>query len=254
VNKSKACTSCRESKDPSEFHRSPQRPDGLYPYCKVCRSAMARGRNPRRPDPSKPVAGPGEKVCPRCRNSKKLASFPKHCGYKDGHHPYCRERKAKSDAASHTRHRDRRNAAARESYRTQPGPYKERALAAYHADRELVKQRATTWAVANPERRREIRLASARRRYVLDPERKREVWRRRQAAIRRGCVVFPFTVEQLAAKVAYWGGRCWVCGVPYEAIDHVKPLARLGPHMLANLRPICSPCNTRKRDRWPLAG
>lgn len=79
----------------------------------------------------------------------------------------------------------------------------------------------------------------------------REHDRRRYASVKRGCAVYPFTTEQLAAKVAYWGHRCWICRGPFEAIDHVKPLAKLGPHMLANLRPICTACNTRKRDRWP---
>jgi 5-methylcytosine-specific restriction endonuclease McrA len=78
------------------------------------------------------------------------------------------------------------------------------------------------------------------------------VWRRRHAAIKRGVAVYQFTSEQVAAKVAFWGALCWVCRAPYEAIDHVKPLAKGGPHMLANLRPICTACNSRKRDRWPL--
>ncbi|MFI1913471.1 HNH endonuclease [Nocardia sp. NPDC020380] len=51
--------------------------------------------------------------------------------------------------------------------------------------------------------------------------------------------------------MAYFGGRCWLCRAPYEAIDHVKPLAQGGAHCLSNLRPICSPCNLRKGDRWP---
>ncbi|MGX7727586.1 HNH endonuclease [Rhodococcus sp. 5G237] len=34
-------------------------------------------------------------------------------------------------------------------------------------------------------------------------------------------------------------------------VDHVKPINKGGPHMLANLRPACGPCNSRKRDQWP---
>jgi 5-methylcytosine-specific restriction endonuclease McrA len=139
------------------------------------------------------------------------------------------------------------------AYRADPEPYKVRARERYARVPDVVKAQATAWAQANPERRHEIRLASFRRQYAIDPERFRESWRKRQAAIRRGCAVYPFTTDQLAAKVAYWGFRCWICSGPFEAIDHVKPLAKQGPHMLANLRPICTACNTRKRDRWPFA-
>lgn len=57
------------------------------------------------------------------------------------------------------------------------------------------------------------------------------------------------TTEQIQARVAYYGERCYLCGKPYEAIDHVIPLARGGSNWPANLRPICKPCNCRKCDR-----
>lgn len=60
-----------------------------------------------------------------------------------------------------------------------------------------------------------------------------------------------FTAEQLAAKWAYWGDKCWVCGGVPTAMDHVKPIAKGGAHMLCNLRPICKPCNSRKHAKWP---
>lgn len=69
----------------------------------------------------------------------------------------------------------------------------------------------------------------------------------------RAATVAPFTREQLAARMAYFGNRCWICAGPFEQVDHVKPLAKGGPHMLANLRPSCAPCNNRKRARWPLS-
>lgn len=60
------------------------------------------------------------------------------------------------------------------------------------------------------------------------------------------------TVRQLAKKVRYWGSRCWVCGDNWTAIDHVKPLTKGGAHMLCNLRPICTSCNSSKGSKWPL--
>ena len=58
------------------------------------------------------------------------------------------------------------------------------------------------------------------------------------------------TIQGIEARLAYWGYRCWVCGQPYEAIDHVKPLSRGGAQWPANLRPIFRSCNSRKNDKW----
>jgi 5-methylcytosine-specific restriction endonuclease McrA len=43
-----------------------------------------------------------------------------------------------------------------------------------------------------------------------------------------------------------------MCGAEAVEWDHVKPLAKGGAHILANLRPACLSCNRSKRDRWPL--
>jgi 5-methylcytosine-specific restriction endonuclease McrA len=47
---------------------------------------------------------------------------------------------------------------------------------------------------------------------------------------------------------------CWLCGGPREQVDHVKPIAAGGSHILANLRPICGSCNQKKWATWPLNG
>lgn len=67
-----------------------------------------------------------------------------------------------------------------------------------------------------------------------------------------GVASVPFTFEQVLARFAMFGDRCWMCGVAGVDLhmDHVKPVARGGPHMLSNIRPACKPCNSRKSDRW----
>jgi hypothetical protein len=62
------------------------------------------------------------------------------------------------------------------------------------------------------------------------------------------------TPSLIAARREMWGGRCYVCGAPATAIDHVKPVARGGAHWPCNLRPICKSCNSRKGTKWPFAG
>lgn len=71
----------------------------------------------------------------------------------------------------------------------------------------------------------------------------------RRAHITRTYTV-PFTATQMAARLAFYGYRCWMCGGPYEHLDHVKPIAAGGPHMLANLRPSCAKCNLSKGRSW----
>lgn len=80
---------------------------------------------------------------------------------------------------------------------------------------------------------------------------------RRRAFLQRGGSpqrAVSFTAQQKAARWAMWGGRCWICGIA-EATqeDHVKPVSAGGWDCLSNLRPVCGPCNTRKRGAWPLS-
>lgn len=59
------------------------------------------------------------------------------------------------------------------------------------------------------------------------------------------------TAEQLQARIDFFGSKCWMCGAPWEHIDHVIPLSKGGTNWPANLRPACSSCNLRKSDQWP---
>jgi len=70
----------------------------------------------------------------------------------------------------------------------------------------------------------------------------------RRARINGGAIV-KFTVTQLRARLSMYGGRCWMCGKPGKQVDHVIPLAKGGPHVLANLRPACGKCNRKKGAR-----
>lgn len=58
------------------------------------------------------------------------------------------------------------------------------------------------------------------------------------------------TVESVVQRMQAQGSKCWMCGKPASTIDHVKPLSKGGLHILANMRPACLSCNSRKRNRW----
>lgn len=222
--KAKTCQRCRELKPVEDFSRNRSRPDGLAHYCRPCKAEAAAKRYAARPEVVRQAA----------------------------RDYYQANRARKLDSAREYRETNRD--ALRKDNRA-------RKAAALAADPERIRAQQRAWRAANPDRVRQY----ARKRYIDNPEKYRAAvaaWcqanrdasneiRRRYKARKRSAVCVPFTTAQLAAKVAYWGDRCWVCAGSWDSIDHVKPLAKRGPHMLANLRPICTPCNTRKRDRWP---
>jgi 5-methylcytosine-specific restriction endonuclease McrA len=59
------------------------------------------------------------------------------------------------------------------------------------------------------------------------------------------------TTELLEARWDFYGRRCYLCGKPATATDHVKPLAKGGAQWPCNLRPICPVCNSMKNAHWP---
>lgn len=71
---------------------------------------------------------------------------------------------------------------------------------------------------ANRQRRAEYR----RQYWEKNPEMRVENARRYKAR-KLAALTVPFTTEQLAARMAYWGNRCWMCGGPPETVDHVIP-------------------------------
>lgn len=113
------------------------------------------------------------------------------------------------------------------------------------ANRELVREIGRRWRQANPELYAAAQEAWRRAGGAASQSRKR---RARQAAV----LHIPFTETQLRLRLLMYPG-CWMCGGPKESVDHVKPLAKGGAHVLANLRPACVSCNSAKRDRWPFA-
>jgi len=82
-------------------------------------------------------------------------------------------------------------------------------------------------------------------------ERGRDVAARRRVRKRALAVEWPMPPAKVQARIDFYGGRCYICGVEdATTIDHVKPIAKGGPHIPANLRPCCLSCNSRKRDIW----
>lgn len=103
------------------------------------------------------------------------------------------------------------------------------------------------WEKARREREGDRMRAADRERFVRD--RDKRILNVKACSYRRRTAKGRASGPQIAARVAYYGGRCYMCGGPYEHIDHVIPLARGGTNWPANLRPACAKCNLRKGDR-----
>jgi len=149
--------------------------------------------------------------------------------------PDCAARRAEQKARANKKHYYRdveaARAGGRASYARNAEQRRADALAAYYRNPAATMERNARWRESNRDRyRMHVRLTNHRR---------------------RAFSTRPFTIEQLDARAAYFGYRCWVCGIEFTEWDHVKPVSKGGPHMLANLRPICTHHNRRKSARWP---
>lgn len=196
---------------------------------------------------------PAGKACSKCGETKPLEEFP-------------RQQKGLYGRAS--RCKECRNAYRATQRREIPQTVlaKERTYRAANAERirsygagwkreerarnpEVVRARQNAW---------RARTADARRAWwnawrEANPERWREITRQaqhRRRARKRNSLALHFSNEQLLAKMAYWGNRCYACGAPWSQADHVKPISRGGGHLLANLRPMCRSCNASKGSKW----
>ncbi len=196
---------------------------------------------------------PTRKPCTRCEVEKDLDAFPRAKKGLHGRRSQCKE--------CHNAHRARLRReqpeivlAKEKAYRAanvaRNRPYqREWKRAEQVADPDKVRRRRNAWRAANAAHSRAWwnawRAANADRWRAIT-----RLAQQRRRARRRSNLVLPFTQEQLLARMAYWGSRCYMCRGPWNAIEHVKPVSWGGGHLLANLRPSCTSCNTRKGSAW----
>lgn len=205
------CTRCETIKSVSEFGKNSRSPSGLKSWCRPCSNAYTKDWLSKNPESLQRQRS----ATARWREANPDRGLEHARSYK-------------------RRHRDDINARRR-------SPEQKAVNNAYNAVfRQDPLRRASAvdgsraWAAANPERYQENQ--------------------RRAGALRRarksGAHSIPFTREQLAARMQFFGNVCWMCGGAFEHVDHVKPLKADGPHILANLRPACAACNVSKSGKW----
>lgn len=212
------------------------------------------------------------KRCCTCNEYKSFEDFNRYSKSPDGRQPRCRECQKIKRVEWYAKNRESEIKKAREWNLANPErvrqidrkrashPRRKRQIAASQKrHRPKYKAREARQRRENPERFREIeRLWRARNKESI-AERKRRyrttnpniAWQEKAKTHRRRALakIGP-SAEEIQQKMEYHGYRCWICGDISNSVDHVKPLAAGGPHILANLRPACIPCNSRKHARW----
>lgn len=192
------------------------------------------------------------KQCVDCGDTKSLDQFALHRKDGERRRPHCKpcgvertrvwqndnkERKRATGLRWFHKHKEAANAAQRKRRKRRDVRTKDRAYQkAYrkaHPDTTTRLWRKR-WREAHPVLVKELACIRAKRRYARMKGAKGHV-----------------TPTQLRSRIAYYGGRCWMCGVQATEIDHVKPIAKGGAHLACNLRPACGACNRKKSDIWP---
>ncbi len=200
-----------------------------------------------------------------CGLDKATTEFTANRSLQDGLCRLCKPCRKAEKAASHQRNREKQLRKFAAWRAANPDKVKANNARSYRDGREKVRAQQNAKRAANPDLNRERqsayyaankqRFEGYRKRYKAEnPERWRmamSVGRHRYEAAKRAATVQSFTAAQLEARVSVFGDRCAYCSGPFEQLDHLKPIARGGPHCLANFRPACAACNHRKRAKNP---
>ena len=223
MGETKCCVKCKQVKPLIDFNKDSSAKDGRRGRCKECRHEYncEYGRLNYLMHP--------EKVREQHRIYRAAhgeEEREQHRNYRVTHKEEIRKRKRIYEAS----HR-RKTRIYSEEYREK---MRERQSIYYKLHGERIRERVHAYQKAYPE----IDRARVSRRYA-----------RKLGAFGANYT----TTQMIEARREYYGNRCWICGDPAQAMDHVKPLIRGGAHLPCNLRPICTHCNTSKHDKWPFS-
>lgn len=237
----KRCSRCGVVQELTAFARDRSTKDGLCRWCKGCQKAYREANRDRlRAKDAEYRASNLEK-----RRAQQRAYYERNRETFNQKVAAYRKKNAsavKATKQAHYRANSAKYKARSAAYKkTNAGRVRELERAWRKRNAERLAAAAKKWLEANRERSRAIKKAYAER----HPEviRAKQARRRaRKAAVR----VERITAKQIDARMSVFGYQCAYCGGPFDEIEHVKALARGGPHILANLRPSCAPCNNQK--------
>lgn len=190
---------------------------------------------------------PLTKICGKCKRELPASAFNR---YKDKYlQSSCKECHCEEVKTDYWRNP--------EKYRQ-----KEKHFRATHKD--VIKARNRNWYSANAEKavayardRRANRTEKQRKEFnkywndycKRNPAYAQARWNRREARSRNA--PGSFTQAEWEELVARYDHHCLRCGLQFTklTVDHVVPLTKKGTNFIANIQPLCKPCNGKKGDR-----
>ena len=260
----KKCTKCGTIKPISEFYKNRSKPSGLACECKTCARAYANLR----------YANNQEKIAiiqkiSRAKHQERITAYNKNYYAKHQERNIARARIYRSsrrkEMAAYTRayyaeHKEEKRiynknyllnnlesvAARKKIYRYK---YKDKVAARQKAYRSVNKDKVAARQKAYYTEHKE-RIAARSKIYRAANLDKHRASQAKRKAIKINAPGNA-TAEQIAARWEVYGNKCYICGAPAEATDHVIPLDKGGSNWPANLRPICKRCNSTKGAKWP---
>ncbi len=223
-----SCSKCLLIKPVTEFYPRADRARGYLSQCKSC---MDIGQQERRAVAKAKQAAESprsERTCRICNRTLPLTAFRKRGKWTEpklfGTCLECGRKQRIED-------RDRRKAADPEGWRTKSREYRERI-----GPKELKARKQRTGEKLGPEYSR-LKIFEHKQ-------------RRRDRTNAVGGIV---TAAEWAAIKQYFDYCCLMCGRQEPAIkltmDHVIPISKEGPNTIANIQPLCRPCNAKKFDQ-----
>lgn len=180
------------------------------------------------------------KRCKRCEDIKDETEFYKEPRVKDGLTAVCRQCSKELTVKWQQEHREQYNATQTRWRDAHPETALSKGREWRAANRKRSNAFSKKWALANKEKVRERQL-----RWALENQARVALYAQERRAREAGASGTS-TAEQLQARIDYCGSCCYICGDPFEAIDHVIPLKLGGSNWPANLRPICKTHNSSK--------
>lgn len=156
------------------------------------------------------------------------------------------------------------NKAALAAYHRENAVNRQKARAKYAADPEAAIEKTKAWYRENRERaiarsiknrakNRAVDQAASRKWRAANPVEARLLAKARRARL-KGAKTEKVTKRDLEALLKRQMGLCAVCGVGLSAkhLDHIMPLALGGEHAVRNLQYLCPSCNMSKSAKHPV--
>lgn len=262
----KRCSHCKEWLPLDAFGQRPSAWDGLRTVCCSCRSLESKAYNAAHAE-ERSIAAKAYYLAHKpeidARNKAWRDAHPEQ--YRAAVQAWQKAHPERVQAAKRARRvaNPEKVRAADKAYRE---AHPEKCRAIYRAWREAHRDEERVRGRAYAEAHREELRGKRHEYYALHKDElraKNRAWQiahpaeccantARRRARKRGAAGASYTTAALIqARWDYYGGRCWICGAPAEAMDHVKPLAAGGAHLPCNLRPICRRENSQKGSKWP---